>query len=150
MHGYFIFHTLGKGGFSKVKLGIHETTKERVGLKLLKKDRVSGNIRKQVERELTAMAKIQHENVIRLKEVEWNALYPKKNGTKVEVILVVLELATGGELFEYLSFTGLFEENIARTYFRQLIDGVSYCHSKGIAHRDLVSKLNIIQRKGIV
>ena len=58
-------------------------------------------------------------------------------GKKSDVILVVLELATGGELFEFLSFTGCFEEAIARTYFHQLIAGVGYCHSKGVVHRDL-------------
>jgi len=61
----------------------------------------------------------------------------KKNGDKIDVILVVLELADGGELFEFLSFTGCFEEAIARTYFHELIAGVSYCHGKGVAHRDL-------------
>jgi serine/threonine protein kinase len=66
-----------------------------------------------------------------------DATYVKKNGQKLEVILVVLELATGGELFDFLAFTGNFEESMARTYFHQLINGVGYCHSKGIAHRDL-------------
>lgn len=61
----------------------------------------------------------------------------KKNGTELQVILVVLELATGGELFDFLAFTGPFEEAIARTYFQQLVAGLAHCHSKGIAHRDL-------------
>jgi len=52
-------------------------------------------------------------------------------------MLVVLELATGGELFEFLQHTGSFEEAVARTYFHQLINGASYCHSQGVAHRDL-------------
>ena len=81
------------------------------------------------------MSKISHQNVIRLKEVNWDCTYEKKNGTKLQVILVVLELATGGELFDFLAFTGPFEEAIARTYFQQLIAGISHCHSKGIAHR---------------
>jgi len=53
------------------------------------------------------------------------------------VILIVLELATGGELFEFLSYTGFFDESIARTYFQQLMAGVEFCHSKGVVHRDL-------------
>jgi len=61
----------------------------------------------------------------------------KKNGKKQNIILVVLELATGGELFEFLSFTGFFEESIARTYFHQLMAGVECCHSEGVVHRDL-------------
>jgi len=52
-------------------------------------------------------------------------------------MLVVLELATGGELFEFLSFSGFFDEAVARTYFHQLIAGVECCHEQGVAHRDL-------------
>ena len=78
------------------------------------------------EREIHAMSKINHQNVIRLKEVNWDCTYEKKNGTKLQVILVVLELATGGELFDFLAFTGPFEEAIARTYFQQLIAGIAH------------------------
>lgn len=131
--------TLGEGGFSKVKLGVHGETGERVALKILRKDKLKCNdsIKRQVEREIVAMGKVGHPNVIKLVEVDWDCKYPKKNGTIVDAILVVLELATGGELFEFLSTTGSFEEAIARTYFHQLISGVEACHTQRIAHRDL-------------
>lgn len=135
---YLIGPTLGEGGFSTVKLGMHETTKERVALKILKnKHKMTDSIRKQVEREITAMTKIDHVNCLKMKEVLWNATYTKKNGKKLDVILIVLELATGGELFEFLSYTGYFGEPLARTYMLQLLSGLSHCHNKGIAHRDL-------------
>lgn len=51
------------------------------------------------------------------------------------MILVVLELATGGELFDFLAFTGPFEETLSRTYMQQLIAGIAHCHKQGIAHR---------------
>jgi len=136
---YAMLETLGAGGFSKVKLGIDDQTGERVALKILKKDKLSSNstILKQVQRELAAMSKIKHENVITLKDINWDATYVKKDGTKMDVILVVLELATGRELFDFLAFTGNFDESIARTYFHQLINGVGYSHSLSIVHRDL-------------
>lgn len=136
---YVMLHTLGSGGFSKVKLGYDEEKNEHVALKILKRDAISTNSTtfKQVQREIAAMAKIQHKNVIQLKRVDWDAVYTKKNGTTKNVILVVLELATGGELFEYLAFTGFFEEAMARAYLHQLIEGISHCHAQGIAHRDL-------------
>jgi len=133
---YIIKETLGEGGFSKVKLGVHEKSGEKVALKILK-NKLTKTVRKQVEREINAMTKLDHPNVLKMKHVDWECPYTKKSGKKVNVILVVLELATGGELFEFLSFTGFFEEAIARTYFHQLIAGVEYCHSKGVAHRDL-------------
>lgn len=48
-----------------------------------------------------------------------------------------MELATGGELFDYVATTGKFSEPIARFYFHQLINGLEYVHNKGITHRDL-------------
>jgi serine/threonine protein kinase len=70
---YNMYETLGSGGFSKVKLGVEENTGDRVALKILKKDKLSENqtIRKQVEREIAAMSKIQHENVLTMKDVVW-------------------------------------------------------------------------------
>lgn len=134
-----VLETLGKGGFSKVRLGLDEATGERVALKILKKKEMglTSDVIRQVEREIHAMQMIQHPNVLQLKDVQWDCMYEKKNGTKIPVILVVLELATGGELFDFLSFTGPFEEAIARTYFQQLMAGIAHCHSKGIAHRDI-------------
>lgn len=134
---YIIGATLGKGGFSKVKLGTHEETGQRVALKLLPVEEFKENTRKQVTQEIKAMSKVQHPNVIRLYNVEWDVAYPTKSGKKKVVILTVLELATGGELFDFLSFTGSFEEALARTYFHQLINGIGYCHEQGIVHRDL-------------
>ncbi len=52
-------------------------------------------------------------------------------------IYIVMELITGGELFDKIVAAKKFDENLARKYFRQLIDGISYCHQNNIAHRDL-------------
>ena len=50
---------------------------------------------------------------------------------------MALELAKGGELFDYLLVTGRFEEPVARYFFKQLIDGLEFCHRNRICHRDL-------------
>lgn len=56
---------------------------------------------------------------------------------KLDVILLVLEYAPGGELFDILYYTSALEEDIARTYFRQMIFGLEACHNAGVAHRDI-------------
>lgn len=61
----------------------------------------------------------------------------KSSGAKEPVIYIVLELATGGELFDYVATTGKFSEKISRFYFHQLIEGLDYVHQQGITHRDL-------------
>jgi serine/threonine protein kinase len=132
---WIVGDTLGEGGFSQVKLGTHNTTNVQAALKILEKksgDSVNSSERKQVESEIDAMKKIKHQNVIQMIDFNLDMTYRKKN-----VILVVLELASGGELFEYLSFTGAFEEPIARSYFHQLMEGLGAAHAQNICHRDL-------------
>ena len=121
---YILGDTLGEGGFAKVRLGRHEATGEMVALKILKPKLVKANTRANVENEIAAMRKLDHPNVVNLKHVDWEADY-EDGGKQTKIILVVLELASGGELFDFLSFSGCFEESISRTYFQQLIDGVT-------------------------
>lgn len=71
-------------------------------------------------------------------------------------IFIVLELITGGELFDKIGkqvgysnpevfayfgqpvvAAGRLDEATARRFFHQLVKGVEYCHSKGVCHRDL-------------
>jgi serine/threonine protein kinase len=75
--------------------------------------------------------------VISLLEVDWEAQYIRRDGQVVDVVLIVLELAEGGDLFEYLAITGAFDELIARTFFHQLCDALCACHKAGVSHRDL-------------
>ncbi|GER34465.1 protein kinase superfamily protein [Striga asiatica] len=52
-------------------------------------------------------------------------------------LAIVMEYASGGELFARICNAGRFTEDEARFFFQQLISGVSYCHSMQICHRDL-------------
>ena len=51
--------------------------------------------------------------------------------------MLVLELAEGGELFDYLMYSGHFDDRIARSYFRQLVLALEACHALNVFHRDL-------------
>jgi len=73
------------------------------------------------------MKLVRHVHVVSLKEV-------LASRTK---IFIVLELVTGGELFDKIVAEGKFNETTARKYFQQLVAGTSYCHSQGVCHRDL-------------
>lgn len=61
----------------------------------------------------------------------------KSNGQSVEVAYIVQELILGGELFHYVRNTGPFKESICKYYFKQMLLGLNYIHSKGFSHRDL-------------
>lgn len=74
------------------------------------------------------MSTLSHPNIVNLIEYSKDGVVEKANGTKKAVIYIVLELATGGELFDYVATTGRFDERIARFYFKQILDGLDYVH----------------------
>jgi len=141
IEGYAMGKTLGAGIQGKVKLGVNLQTGQRVALKCMDKNKLGRDRTRQMEmleREIQAMESLQHPNILNLQHVTMNAEYPRKGtkGTK-EVVLLALELAEGGELFDYLMHTGAFGDDIARTYFRQMLSALELCHNAGIYHRDL-------------
>ena len=125
---YELTKTLGTGNFSKVKLGIDTETGECYAIKIIEREQiVKKNLEVQLKREIAIMKLLKHENVVQLKEVMQTS----------QEIFLVLELVTGGELFDKIVAAKKFDEGTARRYFHQLVMGIHYCHQQGIAHRDL-------------
>jgi len=136
---YEIGMTLGAGLQGKVKLGRHVRTGELVALKIIDKQKLRARELHNLQREVGAMERIDppHPNCVGLRAVDDSAMYPKKDGTTKEVILLVVEYAPAGELFDYMMYTGQFPEPIAFAYFRQLLDALRVCHAHGVYHRDI-------------
>lgn len=136
---YKLLRTLGSGANSKVKLGQHKDTGVYYAVKILKKGdpRLDAKFLELVMTEVETMSKLSHPNIVNLIEYSKDAIEEKEDGRKLPVICIALELATGGELFDYVALTGRFNEGVARFYFRQLIDGLDYVHQRGVTHRDL-------------
>ena len=87
--------------------------------------------------EVETMSKLNHPNIVNIYEFTKDAIVEKENGSKVPAVCIALELAEGGELYDYVAHSGAFNERTCRFYFKQLLDGLNYVHQKGIAHRDL-------------
>lgn len=79
------------------------------------------------ENELCILSRVDHMHVIRLIEVF-------RTDTRV---YVVMELATGGELYDRIISKGRFSEYETAVSLRMILDGLSYLHRIGITHRDL-------------
>ncbi|KAF2324172.1 hypothetical protein GH714_009208 [Hevea brasiliensis] len=92
----------------------------------------------QIKREISIMKLVRHPYVVRLHEV-------LASRTK---IYIILEFITGGELFDKIVHHGRLSEAEARRCFQQLIDGVDYCHSKGVYHRDLKPENLLLDSQG--
>jgi len=78
--------------------------------------------------EVATMKNLSHTNIVNLIEYSNEGVVKKMDGREEKVIYIVLELATGGELFDFVATTGRFSETIARFYFKQLIEGLDYVH----------------------
>ena len=134
-----LIKTLNYGISSKVKLGRDLTTKKQFAVKIIKSDFQARHL-STVEQEakfLSTLSKEGHPHIVRLIDYFPKADYVKKNGEVKKVFALVLELAEGGDLFECLKALDYLREDIARTYFHQLIDTIEYLHDKGIIHRDI-------------
>jgi len=132
---FLVGETIGKGATSKVKLGKEEKTDKLVAIKILTVDGKSFDMQ-ELMKEIDVLKALNHENVIRLHDCFNNVQYPGL-GKSSSTTVMILELATEGELFDFFMHTGKFEPPLARWFFKQMCDGLSYCHGKGIAHRDL-------------
>lgn len=65
-----------------------------------------------------------------------------------EKMVLVMEIAAGGELYDYLSERKCLEENEARRIFRQISTAVYYCHKNNICHRDLKLENILLDENG--
>jgi len=122
---YEIGDTLGTGHFSKVKLGIHKETREKVAIKIITKP--TGSKIAMLEAEVNILTACDHPNVVKLHLI----------CDTPDTLYLVLELLTGGELFDRIIAKGHYSEADARKLTITLLDCLAYLHSKGIAHRDL-------------
>ena len=136
--GYQLGRTLGKGMSGKVKLGTRLSDGKTFALKFINTENMTPRSWEMLDREIKAMEKLNHPNILNLVQHDMRVQYPRlRNKGFVEMPMLVLELSEGGELFEFLMETGYLEEEVARTYFKQLLACLELCHSKGVYHRDL-------------
>ncbi|CDW82045.1 protein kinase domain containing protein [Stylonychia lemnae] len=121
-------YSIGEGTFGKVKLGTHHITGEKVAIKILEKDRITDvSDVERVAREIHILKLIRHPNIIQLYEIIET---PKQ-------LYLIMEYASGGELFDYIVANTRLKEEEACKYFQQIIAGVDYIHQLNIVHRDL-------------
>ena len=111
----------------------------KVAIKTIKKSKIETEadlIR--IRREIQIMSSVQHPNIIHIYEVFENK----------EKMVLVMEIAAGGELYDFLSERKCLEENEARRIFRQIATAVYYCHKHNICHRDLKLENILLDENG--
>ncbi|XP_031160034.1 MAP/microtubule affinity-regulating kinase 4 isoform X3 [Sander lucioperca] len=124
---YRLLKTIGKGNFAKVKLARHILTGREVAIKIIDKTQLNPTSLQKLFREVRIMKTLNHPNIVKLFEV----IETEKT------LYLIMEYASGGEVFDYLVAHGRMKEKEARAKFRQIVSAVHYCHLKNIVHRDL-------------
>jgi protein-serine/threonine kinase len=126
---YMLGQTLGEGEFGKVKLGWKKDGSVQVAIKLIRRESVATNPSRlpKIYREISILRELSHPNIVRLHEMVETDRH----------IGIILEYASGGELFDYILNHRYLKDPAARRLFAQLVSGVGYLHKKGIVHRDL-------------
>ncbi|SPO02396.1 related to ser/thr protein kinase KIN4 [Cephalotrichum gorgonifer] len=126
---YILGNVIGEGEFGKVRLAWKQEDKVQVAIKIIKKESLGNNPSRlaKIHREVNILRSLQHPNIVHLYDMIGD-------DTRIGI---VLEYASGGELFDYILNHRYLKDNAARRLFAQLISGVGYLHKKGIVHRDL-------------
>ncbi|NXT93461.1 NUAK2 kinase, partial [Anhinga rufa] len=99
-----------------------------VAIKSIRKDKIKDEQDLvHIRREIEIMSSLNHPHIIAVHEVF-------ENSSK---IVIVMEYASKGDLYDYISERQRLTEQEARHFFRQVVSAVYYCHKNGIVHRDL-------------
>jgi serine/threonine protein kinase len=141
---YSVANELGRGATATVYSGTSRVSSEQVALKVISKSVLIGANSvadlASVQREVEVMSRLAHENVIQLKDA-----YETDTA-----LVLVLELASGGELFEYLEAAEHFPEEVSHYFFQQLVLGVQYCHERDVCHRDIKLENLLLSKDGLL
>lgn len=125
---YNIQGVMGRGHFGTVKRAQSRDPHDAKGyaIKSIPKNKIEYRI-DLLERELGLLMTVDHPNIIKFYEVYEDPQY----------IHLVMELCTGGELFDQLISKGRYTEAEAAKIMHSLLSAVAHLHSMEIAHRDL-------------
>ncbi|RHY85896.1 hypothetical protein DYB35_008099, partial [Aphanomyces astaci] len=117
------------GNFSIVKECKLKATGETFAVKCIKKASLKKKDLANIHREMDILFKLDHPNIVKLIDV-----FDNEAG---DMCYLVMELVTGGELFDRIIAKDHYTENEAKVVVRTVASVLVYCHAQGIAHRDL-------------
>jgi serine/threonine protein kinase len=127
---YILGDELGTGGFSVVKEATSKADGEKYAVKIIEKSVIKEDI-KLLKREIEIMKKVDHKNILKLHEIFEDD----------DKVYIVMELVNGSELFDRIVEKGFYSERNAMNVVSQILNAVSYLHSKVL---DLLNCFNLL------
>eukprot|EP01096_Ripella_sp_DP13-Kostka_P002152 TRINITY_DN1287_c0_g3_i2.p1 TRINITY_DN1287_c0_g3~~TRINITY_DN1287_c0_g3_i2.p1 ORF type:complete len:431 (+),score=254.34 TRINITY_DN1287_c0_g3_i2:61-1353(+) len=117
---------LGRGAFSVVYEATSRRSNRKYAVKIIEKKNV-GQDMVRLRTEIEILKRVQHPNIIRLKEIIEDS----------DTLYIITEMVTGGELFDKIVDLGAYTEAEAATLVRKMVSAIDYLHAMDIVHRDL-------------
>jgi len=124
---YELKEVLGAGNFGKVRRALSKENGEEVAVKRIRKKKIDQVNRALLENEIRILRKIKHHSVVGLLDAYESPKY----------ISMVMELCSGGDIFDWLDKEERLDEVRACAILVQIAAAVEYLHAKGVVHRDL-------------
>lgn len=124
---YKLGRVLGQGSFATVRLATNKSDGSKWAIKVIKRASLAPDDEAALATEISIMERAVHPNIIRLKEV-----FDTPNH-----VYLVMEVMTGGELFDRIVEKEHYTEKEAKKALVEVVDAILYCHDRGIVHRDL-------------
>jgi serine/threonine protein kinase len=125
LNQYKFGRKIGTGTFGEVRIATRRNTGEDVAVKVVRESKADPQ---KLQREIALQRRQDHQHVVKIHEVVRDL-----TGNTY----IVMELVSGGDLFDYVFQQARLSECEARRIFQQIIAGVEHCHAKGVVHRDL-------------
>uniref|UniRef100_A0AAQ5XJQ1 non-specific serine/threonine protein kinase n=1 Tax=Amphiprion ocellaris TaxID=80972 RepID=A0AAQ5XJQ1_AMPOC len=122
----FAIQLISGGAFSEVVLAEEKRTQKLVAIKCIPKKALEGK-ENSIENEIAVLHKLKHTNIVSLEDI-----FESKSH-----LYLVMQLVSGGELFDRIIEKGFYTEKDASKLIQQILDAVKYLHDMGIVHRDL-------------
>ncbi|MBW0481374.1 hypothetical protein O181_021089 [Austropuccinia psidii MF-1] len=155
--GYSIGQDIAEGGFSRVYKAFNPNAPPPciAAIKVISLlDRSSNPTLdelgyKRIKKEIKVHQVLKHNNILELIDsVEDQKGIPSRNIPPA--FYIILEYAVGGDLFDQLvPDVGLYNDyEVIHFFFRQLMSGIHFCHSKGVVHRDLKPENLLLDGRG--
>lgn len=126
---YDLGKVLGRGQFGTTRIAVEKATKAKYAVKSISKRKMSHpDDIEDVKREIEILHHLHgHDNIVAFK-----GAYEDRHN-----IHLVMELCTGGELFDRIVARGHYSEKDAAEVVRTMLRVVGHCHDMGVIHRDL-------------